>query len=90
MKAAFITLSAATVALAAVATVSEEPLAQIKKAQATTLPEVTTSNIKGLAFDRFYQVWLENIVSLVPQCPAALAWLTFQCRIMRILPPMRT
>ncbi|KAJ5261178.1 hypothetical protein N7478_011773 [Penicillium angulare] len=23
--------------------------------------EVTTSNIKGLAFDRFYQVWLENI-----------------------------
>lgn len=55
-------LAAAAVARAGVATVSEPSLSQIKKAQATTLPESPTSNVKGLAFDRFYQVWLENIV----------------------------
>lgn len=55
-------LAAAAVARAAVAVVSEPSLSQVKKTQATTLPESPTSNVKGLAFDRFYQVWLENIV----------------------------
>ena len=45
------------------ATTSEPALAQIEAAAATTKPEITTSGVKGLSFDRFYQVWLENIVS---------------------------
>ena len=57
-----IILAAAVVANAGVATTSEPAMTQIQAAEATTLPEVTTSNVKGLAFDRFYQVWLENIV----------------------------
>jgi acid phosphatase len=48
--------------IAQTATTSEPALAQIQAAAATTKPEITTSNVKGLAFDRFYQVWLENIV----------------------------
>lgn len=64
MKLVFLTLLAtAAVVLAGLATVSEPALSNIKEAQATTLPEVTTSNVKGLVFDRFFQVWLENIVS---------------------------
>lgn len=64
MKLVFLTLLVtAAVALASLVTVSEPALSDIKKAQATTLPEVTTSNVKGLVFDRFFQVWLENIVS---------------------------
>lgn len=63
MKLVFLTLLVtAAVALAGLTTVSEPELSDIKKAQATTLPEVTTSNVKGLVFDRFFQVWLENIV----------------------------
>ena len=64
MKLVFLTLLVtAAVALAGLATVSEPDVSDIKKAQATTLPEVTTSNVQGLVFDRFFQVWLENIVS---------------------------
>ncbi|KAJ5586951.1 Acid phosphatase [Penicillium hispanicum] len=63
MKATLVTLlAAAAVAHAGVATTSEPAMTQIKAAQATSLPEIATSNVKGLAFDRFYQVWLENIV----------------------------
>ena len=64
MKATIATLLAAAVmARAQVATTSEPALAQITTAAATTKPESPVSNVKGLAFDRFYQVWLENIVS---------------------------
>lgn len=52
----------AALAVAQTATTSEPALADIHAAAATTKPEVTTSDVKGLAFDRFYQVWLENIV----------------------------
>jgi hypothetical protein len=63
MKAEFaVLLAVAAAAIAQTATTSEPALAQIQAAAATTKPEVTTSNVKGLAFDRFYQVWLENIV----------------------------
>lgn len=63
MKLVFLTLLVtAAAALAGLTTVSEPELSDIKRAQATTLPEVTTSNVKGLVFDRFFQVWLENIV----------------------------
>lgn len=65
MKAAFATLlAAATLARAQLlASTSEPPMAQITSAAATVKPESPTSDVKGLAFDRFYQVWLENIVS---------------------------
>ncbi|KAJ5636593.1 Acid phosphatase [Penicillium longicatenatum] len=62
MKLVFSTLLAtATVVLAGLATISEPALSDIAKAQATTLPEVTNSNVQGLVFNRFFQVWLENI-----------------------------
>lgn len=59
-------LAAAVLARAQIATTSEPAVAQITAAAATTVPESPTSDVKGLAFDRFYQVWLENIVSDTP------------------------
>ncbi|KXG47042.1 Phosphoesterase [Penicillium griseofulvum] len=62
MKAVFaVLMGVATLAIAQTATTSEPALAEIHAAAATTKPEVTVSNVKGLAFDRFYQIWLENI-----------------------------
>jgi len=63
MKGAVALLAAAVLARAQVATTSEPAFAQITAVAATTRPESPISNVKGLAFDRFYQVWLENIVS---------------------------
>lgn len=62
--------SSLTVVLAAVAltaaqtiTTSEPALPAIEAAAATTLPYSPVSNVSGVAFDRFIQVWLENVVS---------------------------
>jgi hypothetical protein len=64
MKIAVATILAGVVlASAEVATTSLPPLKEIHAAAATTLPESPTSDVKGLAFDRFYQIWIENIVS---------------------------
>jgi acid phosphatase len=57
-----VVLAVAISVMAQIATVSEPALAEIHAAAATIKPEVTTSDVKGLVFDRFYQVWLENIV----------------------------
>ncbi|KAK5069438.1 hypothetical protein LTR70_010731 [Exophiala xenobiotica] len=38
----------------------EPSLTQIEKAAATALSLSPVSNVKGAAFDRFYQIWLEN------------------------------
>ncbi|KIW13110.1 hypothetical protein PV08_08297 [Exophiala spinifera] len=38
----------------------EPSVAAIQSAAAAVKPLSPTSNVKGLAFDRFYQVWLEN------------------------------
>lgn len=54
----------AGLAAGATITTTEPPLAAIEKAQATTLPQAWTSNVTGKAFDRFYQIWLENVVSI--------------------------
>ncbi|KAJ6038432.1 phosphoesterase-domain-containing protein [Penicillium canescens] len=48
-------------AAGATITTSEPAVAAIGTAQATTVPQVWTSNITGKAFDRFYQIWLENV-----------------------------
>lgn len=59
-------LAAASVAYAQVANVSEPSLATIEKNAATIEPYSPVSNVQGLAFNRFYQIWLENIVCASP------------------------
>lgn len=61
-----IVLAAAGLAAAQLATTSEPALSQIQAAQATTLPVSPKSSVQGLAFQQFYQVWLENTVSCPP------------------------
>lgn len=45
------------------ASASMPSLAEIEKAAATVVPYSPVSNVKGLAFDRFHQIWFENQVS---------------------------
>ncbi|CEJ54249.1 Putative Acid phosphatase PHOa [Penicillium brasilianum] len=79
MKAVIATLlAAATLAQAQVATTSEPSVSDINKAAATTLPESPTSDVKGLAFNRFYQVWLENIDYEDAAADANMQWLATQ------------
>ncbi|RAH73470.1 acid phosphatase PHOa [Aspergillus aculeatinus CBS 121060] len=54
-------LAAASVAYAQLANVSEPSLTEIEKAAATIEPYSPVSNVEGLVFNRFYQIWLENI-----------------------------
>ncbi|KAJ6096401.1 phosphoesterase-domain-containing protein [Penicillium sp. IBT 16267x] len=54
-------LAIAGLAAGATITTTEPALAAIKAAQQTTVPQSWTSNVTGKAFDRFYQVWLENV-----------------------------
>lgn len=79
MKAVVATLlAAATLAHAQVATTSEPSVSDINKAAATTLPESPTSDVKGVAFDRFYQVWLENIDYEDAAADTNMQWLASQ------------
>ena len=59
----------AGLAAGATITTTEPPLAAIQRAQATTLPQTWSSNVTGKAFGRFYQVWLENVVSINSMLP---------------------
>ncbi|KAJ5925747.1 phosphoesterase-domain-containing protein [Penicillium verhagenii] len=54
-------LAVASLAAGATITTTEPALSAIKAAQQTTVPQTWTSNVTGKAFDRFYQVWLENV-----------------------------
>ncbi|KAJ5711414.1 phosphoesterase family-domain-containing protein [Penicillium malachiteum] len=54
-------LALAGMAAGATITTTEPALAAIKAAQATTVPETWSTNVTGKAFDRFYQIWLENV-----------------------------
>lgn len=65
MQSAVLLLAAAGAAVAQLATTSEPALSDIHAAAATVVPSSPTSNVEGLAFKRFYQVWLENIVSTI-------------------------
>lgn len=38
-------------------------LAEVEAAAATVVPYSPVSNVKGLAFDKFHQIWFENQVS---------------------------
>ncbi|KAL3448131.1 acid phosphatase PHOa [Aspergillus insuetus] len=59
LAAAFLIL--AGLAAGAAITTTEPSLSQIQQAQATAVAGTWTSNVKGKAFDRFYQIWLENV-----------------------------
>lgn len=56
-------LTAVGMACTATADVANPTIEEIEAAAATTLPLSPVSNVKGLAFDRFFQIWLENTVS---------------------------
>lgn len=65
MKAAIATLlTTAILARADVISTSEPPYPQITAAAASVKPATPVSDVKGLAFNRFFQVWLENTVSV--------------------------
>ncbi|KAI2788023.1 Acid phosphatase [Penicillium oxalicum] len=66
------------VARALVATISEPSLSQIGAAAATVLPESPVSNVKGLSFDRFYQIWLENTAYTASAADPNMQWLASQ------------
>lgn len=53
-------------ALAAAKTITvENPTdAEVEAAAATVVPLSPTSNVKGLAFDRFVNIWIENTVCI--------------------------
>ncbi|KAJ5646200.1 Acid phosphatase [Penicillium lividum] len=78
MKTVAALLSMAAMARALVATTSEPALSQIKAAMATTLPESPVSNVKGVAFDRFYQVWMENVGYADSAADTNMQWLASQ------------
>ncbi|KAJ5139756.1 Acid phosphatase [Penicillium atrosanguineum] len=71
-------LAAAVLARAQIATTSEPAISQITAAAASTKPESPTSDVKGLAFDRFYQVWLENIDYEDAAADSNMQWLASQ------------
>jgi acid phosphatase len=62
LGAAFLAL--AGLAASAAITTTEPSLPQIQQAQATAVAGTWTSNVKGKALDRFYQIWLENVVGI--------------------------
>lgn len=56
-------LAVAGIACAQTTNVSNPSLSSIEETKQLTPPKTTTSDVKGgVAFDRFYQIWLENIV----------------------------
>lgn len=55
-------LGGISLALAKTATTELPSRAEIEAAQATVLPHSPVSNVKGLSFNRFVNIWLENTV----------------------------
>lgn len=64
MQSAVLLLAAAGAASAQLITTSEPPLADIQAAAATAVPSSPVSDVQGIAFKNFYQIWLENVVSI--------------------------
>ncbi|KAI9931838.1 hypothetical protein ASPWEDRAFT_104194 [Aspergillus wentii DTO 134E9] len=61
MKTVAALLATLSLAYAQTATEKEPSLSDIEAAAATVKPYAPVSNVKGIGFDRFFQVWLENI-----------------------------
>ncbi|KAE8342139.1 hypothetical protein BDV24DRAFT_162690 [Aspergillus arachidicola] len=53
-------------------------LSEIASAAATAVPESPVSNVPGLAFDRFYQLWMENTDFKVAAADENMQWLASQ------------
>jgi acid phosphatase len=62
-KSLFTFVSCLAVAAAETSTVEYPTAAEIAVAKASVLPYSPVSNVKGLAFDRFVDIWIENTVS---------------------------
>ncbi|GAQ44343.1 hypothetical protein AtubIFM55763_011433 [Aspergillus tubingensis] len=71
-------LAAASVAYAQVTNVSEPSLSSIEKDAATIKPYSPVSNVQGLAFNRFFQIWLENIDYTDAAADDNMKWLASQ------------
>ncbi|KAE8152148.1 acid phosphatase PHOa [Aspergillus avenaceus] len=71
-------LLTASLAYAQTATEKEPLLSNIQDAAATTKPYSPVSNVTGLAFNKFYQVWLENIDFEDASADENLKWLASQ------------
>jgi acid phosphatase len=56
-------VSCLAMAAAETTTIENPTAAEIEAAQASVLPYSPVSNVRGLAFDRFVDVWIENTVS---------------------------
>ncbi|KAE8354055.1 acid phosphatase PHOa [Aspergillus coremiiformis] len=78
MKSIIASLLTASLAYAQTATESEPSLSDIQGAAATTKPYSPVSSVTGLAFDKFYQVWLENIDYEDAAADANMKWLATQ------------
>ncbi|KAL4929490.1 acid phosphatase PHOa [Aspergillus undulatus] len=63
---------------AQVATTTEPSLSQIAASAATVEPYSPVSDVEGLAFDRFYQIWFENIDYENAAADENLQWLASQ------------
>lgn len=57
-------LATASLGYAQTATEQEPFLSAIESAAASIQPYSPVSNVEGVAFNRFFQVWLENIVCI--------------------------
>lgn len=55
-------LASASLVYSQTSNVTEPSLSDIRAAAVSTKPSSPVSNVPGLSFDRFFQVWLENIV----------------------------
>lgn len=55
-------VGALALAAAETTTVEYPTNAEVEEAAATVVPLSPTSNVKGLAFDRFVNIWIENTV----------------------------
>lgn len=82
-------IGALALAAAETTTVEYPTDAQVEEAAASVVPLSPTSHVRGLAFDRFVNVWIENTVCLLWQ----LIWWSIaniNHRTSRLLPTMRT
>lgn len=67
-KSLFAFVSCLAMAAAETSTVEYPTAAEIAAARASVLPYSPVSNVKGLAFDRFVDIWIENTVSNLMHC----------------------
>ncbi|KAI9375714.1 phosphoesterase family-domain-containing protein [Aspergillus egyptiacus] len=78
MKSFLMTLLGVSPTLARVETPTQTPLSDIAASAATIEPYSPVSNVEGLSFNRFFQVWFENIDYENAAADENLKWLASQ------------